>query len=211
MRYKLTRDLFKRVVDILISLPVVLVLLPVFAVIIIAIRVSGKGPAIFKQERAGKDGKPFMFYKFRTMRADVDPFGASPKSGDDPRLTMVGKFLREYSLDELPQLFNVLKGNMSIVGPRPLYVSQMAEWNERQKKRLLVKPGLTGLAQISGRGELTREDKLELDVKYVETTSLWTDIKIILATVIQVFRRKSIYEKRYSQTEYTRGKNSNRQ
>jgi len=192
-------------------LPVVLVLLPVFAVIIIAIRVSGKGPAVFKQERAGKDGKPFMFYKFRTMRADVDPFGASPKSGDDPRLTMVGKFLREYSLDELPQLFNVLKGNMSIVGPRPLYVSQMAEWNERQKKRLLVKPGLTGLAQISGRGELTREDKLELDVKYVETTSLWTDIKIILATVIQVFRRKSIYEKRYSQTEYTRGKNSNRQ
>jgi len=201
----------KRFFDILISLPTVILFLPVFAVIIIAIRVSGKGPAIFKQERAGKDGKPFMFYKFRTMRADVDPFGASPKSGDDPRLTMVGKFLREYSLDELPQLFNVLKGNMSIVGPRPLYVSQMAEWNERQKKRLLVKPGLTGLAQISGRGELTREDKLELDVKYVETTSLWTDIKIILATVIQVFRRKSIYEKRYSQTEYTRGKNSNRQ
>ena len=201
----------KRFFDILISLPTVILFLPVFAVIIIAIRVSGKGPAVFKQERAGKDGKPFMFYKFRTMRADVDPFGASPKSGDDPRLTMVGKFLREYSLDELPQLFNVLKGNMSIVGPRPLYVSQMAEWNERQKKRLLVKPGLTGLAQISGRGELTREDKLELDVKYVETTSLWTDIKIILATVIQVFRRKSIYEKRYSQTEYTRGKNSNRQ
>jgi len=201
----------KRFFDILISLPTVILFLPVFTVIIIAIRVSGKGPAIFKQERAGKDGKPFMFYKFRTMRADVDPFGASPKSGDDPRLTMVGKFLREYSLDELPQLFNVLKGNMSIVGPRPLYVSQMAEWNERQKKRLLVKPGLTGLAQISGRGELTREDKLELDVKYVETTSLWTDIKIILATVIQVFRRKSIYEKRYSQTEYTRGKNSNRQ
>ena len=138
-------------------------------------------------------------------------FGASPKSGDDPRLTRIGKFLREYSLDELPQLFNVLKGNMSIVGPRPLYVSQMAEWNERQKKRLLVKPGLTGLAQISGRGELTREEKLELDVKYVETASFWTDIKIILATVIHVFRRKSIYEKRYSETEYTRAENSNRQ
>jgi sugar transferase EpsL len=98
---------------------------------------------------------------------------------------------------------------MSIVGPRPLYVSQIEEWNERQKKRLLVKPGLTGLAQISGRGELAREEKLELDVKYVETANLWVDIKIILRTIAQVFSRKSIYEKRYSQTEYTRGDNSN--
>ena len=94
---------------------------------------------------------------------------------------------------------------MSIVGPRPLYVSQMSEWNERQKKRLLVKPGLTGLAQISGRGELTREQKLELDVKYVETASFLGDIKIILTTVAQVFGRKNIYEKRYSETESTRG------
>ncbi|UCF00180.1 MAG: sugar transferase, partial [Planctomycetota bacterium] len=148
---------------------------------------------------------PFVFYKFRTMKIDVDPFGPSPKSGDDPRLTKVGKFLREYSLDELPQLFNVLKGDMSIVGPRPLYASQAAEWNQRQKKRLLVKPGLTGLAQISGRGELTREEKLELDVKYVETATILTDIKIILTTVAQVFQRKSIYEKRYSKTELTRG------
>ena len=197
--------------DICISLLATIILLPAFAVIIIAIRVSSKGAAIFRQERAGKNGKPFTFYKFRTMKADADPFGASPKSGDDPRLTKVGKFLREYSLDELPQLFNVLKGDMSMVGPRPLYVSQMEEWNERQKKRLLVKPGLTGLAQISGRGELTREEKLELDVKYVETANFWTDTKIILATIIQVFRRKSIYEKRYSQTEYTRGENSNRE
>ncbi len=195
----------KRILDICISLPAVILLLPVFAVIIIAIKISSKGAAVFKQERAGKDGKPFMFYKFRTMKLDVDPFGPSPKSGKDPRLTKVGMFLREYSLDELPQLFNVLKGDMSIVGPRPLYVSQMSEWNEEQKKRLLVKPGLTGLAQISGRGELTREEKLELDVKYVETTSFLADIKIILATIAQVFGRKSIYEKRYSQTQYTRG------
>ena len=113
--------------------------------------------------------------------------------------------MREYSLDELPQLFNVLKGDMSIIGPRPLYVSQMAEWNERQKKRLLVKPGLTGLAQISGRGGLTREEKLELDVKYVEKASFLVDIKVILATIAQVFGRKNIYEKKYSQNEYTRG------
>lgn len=191
--------------DICISLPVVVILLPVFAVIVIAIKISSKGPAIFKQERAGKNGEPFIFYKFRTMKVDVEPFGPSPKSGGDPRLTRTGKFLREYSLDELPQLFNVLKGDMSIVGPRPLYVSQMAEWNERQKKRLLVKPGLTGLAQISGRGELTREEKLELDVRYVETASFQADLKIILRTIAQVFSRKSIYEKRYSQTEETRG------
>ena len=196
--------LFKRIFDICISLPVIVVLLPVFVVIVVAIRRSSKGPAIFTQERAGKDGKPFVFYKFRTMRTDTDPFGASPKSDDDPRLTKFGKFLREYSLDELPQLFNILKGDMSIVGPRPLYISQIPEWNERQKKRLLVKPGLTGLAQVSGRGELTREEKLEFDVKYVETASLWTDVKIIMATVAQIFGRKNIYEKRYSKTEYTR-------
>ena len=195
----------KRVFDIVFSLPVAVVLLPVFVVIWTAIRISSKGPAIFRQERVGKNGRPFIFYKFRTMKIEVDPFGPSPKAGDDPRLTKVGKFLREYSLDELPQLFNVLKGDMSIIGPRPLYVSQIAEWDERQKKRLLVKPGLTGLAQISGRGELTREEKLELDVKYVETAGFWFDLKIILATVTQVFGRKNIYEKKYSQAEYTRG------
>ena len=199
------KETSKRIMDICISLLVVVILLPVFAVIVIAIKISSKGPAIFKQERAGKNGEPFIFYKFRTMKVDVEPFGPSPKSGGDPRLTRTGKFLREYSLDELPQLFNVLKGDMSIVGPRPLYVSQMAEWNERQKKRLLVKPGLTGLAQISGRGELTREEKLELDVRYVETASFQADLKIILRTIAQVFSRKSIYEKRYSQTEETRG------
>ena len=195
----------KRFLDIALSLPATIVLLPVFVIIVAAIKVSNKGPVIFKQERASKDGKPFVFYKFRTMKPSVDPFGPSPKSAEDPRLTRIGKLLREYSLDELPQLFNILKGDMSIVGPRPLYLSQMAEWNERQKKRLLVKPGLTGLAQIQGRGELTREEKLELDVKYVETASLWLDFKIILATIAQVFGRKSIYEKRYSQTEETRG------
>jgi lipopolysaccharide/colanic/teichoic acid biosynthesis glycosyltransferase len=195
----------KRLLDIVLSLLATVVLLPAFAVIVIAIKVTSKGPAVFKQERVGKGGDPFVFYKFRTMKVSVEPFGPSPKSGQDPRLTKVGTFLREYSLDELPQLFNILKGDMSIVGPRPLYVSQMAEWDERQKKRLLVKPGLTGLAQIHGRGELTREEKLELDVKYVETANFLADIKIILATIAQVFGRKNIYEKRYSKTEFTRG------
>jgi len=195
----------KRLFDIALSLIAVVILSPLLLIIGATIKLFSKGPAIFKQERTGKGGKGFIFYKFRTMKLDVDPFGASPKSSEDPRLTKIGKLLREYSLDELPQLFNVLKGDMSIVGPRPLYVSQMSEWNERQKKRLLVKPGLTGLAQIHGRGELTREEKLELDVKYVETAGFLADMKIILATIAQVFGRKNIYEKRYSEAEFTRG------
>ncbi len=195
----------KRLLDILIAITAMVILSPALVAIWIAIKLSSKGPVIFMQERAGKNSTPFVFYKFRTMKPDVEPFGPSPKSGQDPRLTKVGKFLREYSLDELPQLFNVLKGDMSIVGPRPLYISQIPEWNERQKKRLLVKPGLTGLAQIGGRAELTREEKLDLDVKYVETTSLFSDIMIVLGTIAYVFKRKNIYEKNYSHTEYTRG------
>ena len=139
------------------------------------------------------------------MKQDVDPFGASPKSGDDPRLTKIGIFLRKTSLDELPQLFNVLKGDMSLVGPRPLYIEQIAEWNEEQKKRLLVKPGLTGLAQVNGRGELTKEAKLAFDVEYVKKASLVMDFKIIFITFFQAFAGKSIYEKNYSQNEQTRG------
>ena len=198
-------DICKRVLDILIAVVAMVILSPVFAAIWISIRLSSEGPIIFRQQRAGKNSKPFVFYKFRTMKPDVEPFGPSPKSGHDSRLTKAGKVLREYSLDELPQLFNVLKGDMSIVGPRPLYISQMAEWDQRQKKRLLVKPGLTGLAQIVGRGELTLEEKLDFDVKYVENASLLTDIRIILSTIAYVFKRKNIYEKSYSQTEYTRG------
>jgi len=198
-------NVLKRGLDILVAASALIVLCPFLVAIGLIIRLSSKGPAVFKQERAGKNGKPFVFYKFRTMRADVDPFGPSPKLGDDPRLTKVGKFLREYSLDELPQLSNILKGDMSVVGPRPLYLSQIPEWSERQKKRLWVRPGLTGLAQISGRGRITREEKLELDVKYVETASLSGDLRIVLATLTQVFGRKDIYEKRYSQTECTRG------
>ena len=196
--------ILKRGFDIITSLSLLIILWPVLILIVIAIKASSKGSAVFKQQRAGKNGKPFVFYKFRTMTIETDPFGPSPKSGRDPRLTKIGRILREYSLDELPQLFNILKGDMSVVGPRPLYLSQIPEWNERQKKRLLIKPGLTGLAQISGRGELTREEKLELDVKYVETASFSADVRIVLATIAHVFSRKGIYEKRYSQDESTR-------
>jgi len=201
----------KRGLDIVFSALALFVLLPLLIAIGLIIRLSSKGPAIFRQERAGRSGKPFIFYKFRTMRGDVDPFGASPKSGDDPRLTKVGKFLREYSLDELPQLYNILRGDMSVVGPRPLYLQQIPEWSERQKERLRVRPGLTGLAQISGRGRITKEEKLELDVEYVETADLFGDVKIVLATLSHVFGRKDIYEKRYSQSELTRGINEDQE
>lgn len=198
-------NILKRGLDILFSLLALILLWPILILIVIAIKADSKGPTLFKQQRAGKNGVPFIFYKFRTMSIDADPYGNSPKSGRDPRLTKIGRILREYSLDELPQLFNILKGEMSFAGPRPLYLSQIPEWSERQKKRLLVKPGLTGLAQISGRAGLTREEKLELDVKYVETAGFSTDVRIALATIASVFRRKGIYEKRYSQTESTRG------
>ncbi|MBM4025673.1 MAG: sugar transferase [Planctomycetes bacterium] len=199
------RPFVKRAFDLLVCGLLLALLSPLLAGIIVAIRLTSRGPALFRQERAGQGGRPFVFYKFRTMRLDVDPFGPSPKSGADPRLTRIGRFLREYSLDELPQLVNIVKGDMSLVGPRPLYVAQVAEWDERQKKRLLVKPGLTGLAQVCGRGELTREEKLELDVQYVEQARPSLDARILLATFARVFARQGIYEKRYSQAESTRG------
>ncbi|MBN1973079.1 MAG: sugar transferase [Sedimentisphaerales bacterium] len=201
-------NICKRGLDFLISLLAFAILCPVLVIIAIAIRLESKGAAVFKQERAGKLGKTFVFYKFRTMKQDTEPFGPSPKSEEDVRLTKIGTFLREYSLDELPQFYNILKGDMSLVGPRPLYVSQIKEWNERQKKRLLVKPGLTGLAQIKGRGQLTQEEKLELDIQYVENAGLFADMKILLATFLIVFKKKNIYENRYSQAECTRGDKS---
>ena len=194
----------KRLLDLCFTLPVTLILLPLLTVIALAIKLTSKGPIIFKQQRTGKNGAPFTVYKFRTMRVGGDPFGASPRSGDDPRLTSIGKILREYSLDELPQLVNILQGNMSLVGPRPLYESQAAEWTDHQRQRLKVKPGLTGLAQIQDRAALTIEDKLELDVAYVRQQSFWLDIKILLRTFSLVWNKEGIYEKRYSRTEETR-------
>jgi len=186
-------------------------LAPLLLAIALAIRLSSRGPVLFRQQRAGRGGRAFALYKFRTMRLHVDPYGPSPRSGADPRLTGVGKWLREYSLDELPQLVNIVKGDMSFIGPRPLYESQITEWNERQKQRLLVKPGLTGLAQVSGRGALTREEKLELDVVYVEQRGLRMNARICAATVAQLLGRRNIYEKRYSMSERVRGERVSKQ
>lgn len=197
-------EFIKRIFDILFILAMSPLLLVVTALIAIIVRLASGPPVFFRQERAGRNMRPFTIYKFRTMRTDVDPFGPSPKGGSDDRMTCIGNWLRKYSLDELPQFLNVLIGNMSLVGPRPLYMDQARQWNERQKRRLLVAPGLTGLAQISGRASLTIEDKLDLDVRYVDNQSLWQDLRIFIATFFKVLRPKDIYEKRYSSTEETR-------
>ena len=191
-------------VDVYLAAAVLLAAAPLLLLLAWLIRRDGS-PALFRQTRAGLHGRPFTLLKFRTMRNDVDPFGDSPQSGRDPRLTRIGQWLRETSLDELPQLFNVCRGEMSLVGPRPLYLQQMAEWNARQRCRLLVKPGLTGLAQIRGRGSLTLEEKLEWDVRYVERVSLRTDLAILWQTVRGLWRRADIYEVRYSASRARRG------
>ena len=197
-------QVIKRIADIVIVVLFSPLILIISILIAIILRLFNGAPVLFHQERAGQGEKPFILYKFRTMRTDTDPFGASPKSGKDNRLTRLGRFLRALSLDELPQLWNVLKGDMSLVGPRPLYMAQAREWNERQRRRLNVKPGMTGLAQIAGRGGLTIEEKLELDVQYADQQSLWLDGKIVLLTLVHLVWPRGIYEKRYSKDHQTR-------
>lgn len=197
--------LCKAAADPVLALAALIVLSPFLLWLALRVRMDSPGPALFRQTRAGRGGRPFNLLKFRTMRTDADPFGDSPQSGDDPRVTRVGKWLRERSLDELPQLINVLRGEMALVGPRPLYVQQIAEWSPRHRARLLVKPGLTGLAQVNGRGSLTIEEKLEWDVQYVEQFGLWMDLRIIVATLRNVRTREGIYEVRYSRDRERRG------
>lgn len=190
----------KRVLDAYVATCALLAFAPVILTIVWLIRRDSPGPGLFRQTRAGRGGRPFTLYKFRTMRSDVDPYGDSPESGTDPRITRLGRFLRETSLDELPQLINVVRGEMSLVGPRPLLMQQIPEWNERQRGRLLVPPGLTGLAQVHGRGSVPIEDKLEMDVAYVESVSLRTDAEIVWKTFRTVLSRSDLYQIEYSRT-----------
>ncbi|HUU10970.1 MAG TPA: sugar transferase [Phycisphaerae bacterium] len=185
----------KRLIDVVVSATALALGWPSLVALALWIRRDSPGPAVFRQERAGRNMKPFMMLKFRTMRTDAEPFGSSPASAQDARLTGLGPWLRESSLDELPQLWNILKGDMSLVGPRPLYVSQAEAFTPRQRRRLEVRPGLTGLAQIQGRGEVPHEDKLEIDVQYVERMSLWLDAKILWQTLRKGFGRQTAYQK----------------
>jgi len=176
----------KRAVDLSLTIPVLVVLSPLLLVIGLMIRLSLGRPVLFRQERPGLKGQAFTLLKFRTMR---DPYDAQGKSlPDAERLTRIGRFLRSTSLDELPELINVLKGEMSLVGPRPLLMQYLARYTPDQNRRHEVKPGITGWAQINGRNALTWEEKFKLDVWYVDHRSLPLDLKILLLTPFRVLR-----------------------
>lgn len=187
---KIYDKLIKRAVDFLLSLFALAVLSIPLAVLALLVRSKLGSPVLFKQERPGKNGEIFMLYKFRTMTDERDENGELLP--DEIRLTKFGKLLRSLSLDEIPEFYNILKGDMSFVGPRPLLVRYLPLYSERQAMRHNVRPGLTGLAQVNGRNLLTWEEKFEWDVKYVENISPWLDIIILFKTVLNVLKREGI-------------------
>jgi lipopolysaccharide/colanic/teichoic acid biosynthesis glycosyltransferase len=161
---------------------------PALAAASLAIKLEDRGPVLYRQERIGKDGKPFELLKLRTMVVGAESKGAGPAvDRGDPRITRVGRVLRRLSLDELPQLWNVLRGDMSLIGPRPTLAYQVERYTPRQRRRLEVKPGLTGWAQIHGRARLPWDERIELDVWYVDNRSPWIDLKILLRTPLALF------------------------
>ena len=182
----------KRGLDFILSLAGIIVLSPVFLVLALLVRCKLGSPVLFRQERPGKDEKIFTLCKFRTMTDKKD--AAGKLLPDSQRLTKFGKFLRAASLDELPELFNILKGDMSIIGPRPLLVSYLPYYTEEERLRHHVRPGLTGLAQVSGRNFLEWDKRLEKDVEYVEQLSFGLDVKIFFVTIKQVFAHEDVAE-----------------
>lgn len=175
----------KRCLDIFCALAALLVFWWLYVIIAILVRVKLGSPVIFKQERPGKDEKIFKMYKFRTMTDERDPDGNLLP--DEQRLTPFGAALRRSSLDEVPEAFNIIKGDLSIVGPRPQLVRDMVFMSDEQRRRHTVKPGLTGLAQVNGRNNISWEDKLEWDLKYIDKITFWGDLKIIFQTVLKAF------------------------
>lgn len=196
----------KRVLDIILTLLGLLLFLPVMAVVALILYLKQGRPILFRQPRPGLGGKIFTLYKFRTMRNAADRRGRPLP--DSQRLTRLGKFLRASSLDELPELFNVLRGEMSLVGPRPLLVEYLDRYSPEQARRHEVLPGITGWAQINGRNALTWEEKFVLDVWYVDHWSFWLDVKIIFLTFWKVIRRDGINAPGHATMEEFRGQQS---
>ena len=180
----------KRPFDFILSIAAFIVLLPVFLFVSILVRINLGSPIVFKQDRPGLNEKIFRLYKFRTMTNKIDEKGELLP--DSERLNKFGKFLRSTSLDELPSLVNIIKGDMSIVGPRPLLVKYLQRYDENQKKRHFVRPGLTGLSQVKGRNLLSWQDKFKFDDEYVNHITFSSDIKIILVTFIHIFKKTGI-------------------
>jgi lipopolysaccharide/colanic/teichoic acid biosynthesis glycosyltransferase len=183
------RRVLKRTVDLLVAVPLLVLTLPVQAVVAVLVRRRLGSPVLFRQQRPGRDGRPFTLVKFRTM-LDVNP--QLGLVDDANRMTDLGRVLRATSLDELPTLWNVVRGDMSLVGPRPLLMHYLPLYSPVQARRHEVRPGLTGLAQVRGRNALSWEDRLRLDVEYVDRRSTWLDLQILLATVAAVVRREGI-------------------
>ena len=178
------KSYLKNIIDLFCGLFVFILLIPILIILSILVFLSMGSPIFFKQERIGKNNKPFIMYKFRTMREPKE--GENRLLSDADRVTKVGAFLRKTSLDELPEIINVIKGEMSLVGPRPLLDLHLELFNDQQLKRHDVKPGMTGLAQVMGRQSLSFTQRTDLDVKYVDNLSLWLDIKIIVKTILVV-------------------------
>lgn len=202
MKNKKLYFIIKRLFDILLSLVAIVILLPVFIIISIIIKLDSKGPIFFKHKRIGKNGKMIGVYKFRTMVINAEElikkftpeqkaeYEKNFKLDNDPRITKVGKFLRKSSLDELPQLFNILIGNMSIVGPRPVVDAEIEKYGTQKDKFLSVTPGLTGYWQASGRSDVSYEERIQMELYYVDNCSLWLDFKIILKTFVAVIKKE---------------------
>ncbi|ANC10629.1 MULTISPECIES: sugar transferase [Bacillus cereus group] len=193
----------KRPMDFILSLIAIIMLSPVFLIVAFLVKTRLGSPVLFKQERPGLNGTIFKMYKFRTMTDEKNENGELLP--DSVRLTKFGKFLRSTSLDELPGLFNIFKGDMSIIGPRPLLVQYLPLYNEHQKRRHEVRPGLSGLAQVNGRNAISWEEKFNYDVEYVDNVSFTTDWKIILLTIKKVFIREGINSETAATMEYFEG------
>lgn len=187
---KFYKQCFKRILDIIISFIALIMLSPILLLVSILIKIKLGSPILFKQKRPGLNEKIFTIYKFRTMTNQRDNFGEL--LDDSRRLTKFGKFLRSTSIDELPELYNILKGDMSIVGPRPLLIRYLPYFSDFERKRSHIRPGITGLAQVNGRNALTWNERFLLDVEYVNKLNFILDIKIMIRTIIVVFQKKDI-------------------
>ena len=185
----------KRILDLLLAAVSAVLSAPAIAILAVAIRLESPGHPIYRQTRVGKDGEEFQIYKLRTMVAGAESFGAglAIQEGDD-RITRLGAFVRRYSLDELPNLYNVLRGEMSIVGPRPTVPVQVQQYSERQRGRLSVKPGITGWAQVNGRASLPWDERIELDLWFVEHRSLALDLRILARSLRLVASGRGLYK-----------------
>jgi exopolysaccharide biosynthesis polyprenyl glycosylphosphotransferase len=191
--FSVWEEAIKRAADVVISALLLVLLAPLFAIIAILVRRQTGASALFHQERIGRHGRPFTLLKLRSMRADADPYAEAPQEEDDPRITPIGRWLRRFSLDELPQLWNVIRGDMSLVGPRPEMPFIVEQYEPWQRRRLEVKPGITGLWQILGRKDLPLRENIEYDFYYIRNRSLVLDLVILLKTVGVVVRGRGAY------------------